>query len=123
LSFVRFASLAEIPPGNHKTLRIGLKHVVVYNVEGELYAIEDACSHMKAPLSGGRLRGTRLTCARHGWVYDITTGRRTDKDQGCVRTFPIHVEGGTIMVDTALAVSPTDHHDLPGDEDDLPPFA
>lgn len=121
MSFVRFGVLSEVPPGRHKSLRIGLKHVVVYNVDGTLYAIEDACSHMKAPLSNGRLQGTLLTCSRHGWVYDITTGMRKDKNHGCVRTFPLKVEGDEIMIDAG--VIPSGAGGDQGDEDELPPLA
>jgi 3-phenylpropionate/trans-cinnamate dioxygenase ferredoxin subunit len=102
MSFVRFAPLADVPPGGHKSLRIGLRRIVVFNVSGTLYAIEDACAHMKVALSGGRLKGTRLTCSAHGWVYDIATGRRVDKSQGCVRTFALKVEGGEIMIDPSV---------------------
>ena len=102
MSFVRFAPLSEVPPGGHKSQRIGLRRIVVFNVGGALHAIEDACAHMKAPLSSGHLRGTRLTCAWHGWAYDITTGRRTDRSNGCVRTFRLKIEGGDIMIDPAV---------------------
>ena len=122
MSFIRFAGLEEIPPGNNKSRRIGLRHIAVFNVAGSYYAIEDACSHMKAPLSGGRMRGTELTCSRHGWRYDIITGRRVDAPEGCVRTFPVKVESDAVYVDAA---SPTAGPcDVTEEEavDDLPPL-
>lgn len=121
MSFVRFALLRDVPPGTSKSVRIGLKHIAVFNQEGTLYAIEDACAHMKAPLSGGRLRGTQLTCSRHGWVYDIVTGRRVDREGNCVHTFQVKVEGETIFVDPTVpepVVAETD-----GLEDDFPRIA
>lgn len=126
MSFVRFAPLSDVPPGGHKSLRIGLRRIVVFNVSGSLHAIEDACAHMKVPLSGGRLSGTRLTCAAHGWSYDITTGRRIDKSQGCVRTFPLKVEGGQILIDPSVEdpFGSDVSFDGPGSgEDELEPLA
>ena len=105
MGFVRFAAVAEIPPGTSRSLRFGLKHIAVFNVGGVFHAIEDACAHMKAPLAGGRVRGSQVTCLRHGWVYDLATGRRVDKEGGCVRTFPLKVEGGAIFVDSAPPVA------------------
>ncbi|HXI01962.1 MAG TPA: Rieske 2Fe-2S domain-containing protein [Candidatus Saccharimonadales bacterium] len=120
MSFVRFAALSDIPPGRNKSLRIGLRRIVVYNVEGSLYALEDACAHMKAPLSAGRLRGMKLTCSWHGWTYDITSGRRTEREGVCVRTFQVKVENGEVLVDPAGtgAPGPAPEEDDPGAADD-----
>jgi nitrite reductase/ring-hydroxylating ferredoxin subunit len=60
--------------------------------------MEDACRHMKAPLSTGRLNGTTITCSWHGWKYDVTTGACHDKSWGAVRTFPVKVENGEVFV-------------------------
>ncbi len=121
MNFVRFAPLAEVPPGCSKSVRFGLRRIAVFNVSGTLYAIEDACAHMKAPLSQGRLRGTDLTCSWHGWTYDVTTGRRKGREAGCVRVFPVKVESGTIFVDPAAAEAAA--CDEPeGPEDDSPPL-
>jgi nitrite reductase/ring-hydroxylating ferredoxin subunit len=124
MSFVRFAALSEIPPGRNKSLRIGLRRIVVYNVDGAFYALEDACAHMKAPLSAGRLQGMKLTCSWHGWTYDITTGRRTEREGVCVRTFQVKVDNGEVLVDPAVPGSPgaTPDEDDPAATDDEFPF-
>jgi hypothetical protein len=36
--------------------------LVVCNVQGQIYALADDCSHADAPLSEGRLRGWHITC-------------------------------------------------------------
>jgi nitrite reductase/ring-hydroxylating ferredoxin subunit len=119
VSFVRVAPLIQIPAGTHKSVRIGQQRIVVFNVGGALYAIEDACAHMKAPLSQGRLRGTELTCTWHGWTYDLTTGRRKGKGSICVRTYPVKVEGEIVLVDPSARAS-LDRGDEEGGEDELP---
>ena len=48
--------------------------VVVCNVAGIIYAIEDNCGHADAPLSHGRLRGWHLTCPLHNASFDIRDG-------------------------------------------------
>lgn len=51
--------------------------LVVCRVNGELYALEDNCSHADTPLSEGRLRGTNLTCPLHGTSFDVRTGEHS----------------------------------------------
>ena len=48
--------------------------VVIANVRGRYYAIDGLCRHAGAPLGAGRLVGCELTCALHGWTYDVTDG-------------------------------------------------
>ncbi len=53
---------------------VGDYGIVVCNVQGELYALEDNCSHADTPLSEGRLRGWHVTCPLHGASFDIRDG-------------------------------------------------
>jgi len=48
--------------------------IVVCKVKGELFALEDNCSHADTPLSQGRLRGFQLTCPLHGTSFDVRSG-------------------------------------------------
>jgi len=98
VNFTKVARVEELKPGQCRALRVGVRHIAVFNVAGSFHAIEDACRHMKAPLSTGRLDGTTLICSWHGWKYDIITGACHDKEWGCVRTFPVKVENGVILV-------------------------
>ncbi len=98
MAFVRVARAEEIAPGQCRTLRVGIRRIAVFNVDGAFHAIEDACRHMKAPLSTGRLAGCTLTCSWHGWKYDITTGQCHDKAWGAVRTFPVRLQDGVVFV-------------------------
>lgn len=56
---------------------IGEYGVVVCNVEGQLYAVEDNCSHADTPLSEGRLRGSTITCPLHGACFNVRDGSHT----------------------------------------------
>ena len=53
---------------------IGEYGIVVCNVQGEIYALEDNCSHADTPLSEGQLRGWHITCPLHGASFDIRDG-------------------------------------------------
>ena len=98
MSFTRVARVDELRPGQCRALRVGVRRIAVFNVGGAFHAIEDACRHMKAALSTGRIEGTTLVCSWHGWKYEITTGECHDKAWGCVRTFPVKIENGEVQV-------------------------
>lgn len=51
--------------------------IVVCRVKGELYALEDNCSHADTPLSEGRLRNHSVTCPLHGTSFDVRTGEHS----------------------------------------------
>ena len=92
----------ELPPGTMKLVHAGAVSVGVYNVEGELYAIEDRCSHDDGPLVEGDWDPDRavVICPRHGATFDIRTGRALTLPAYLpVETFPVRVEDGLVRVD------------------------
>ncbi|HJM99890.1 MAG TPA: Rieske 2Fe-2S domain-containing protein [Acidimicrobiales bacterium] len=77
---------------------IGDYGIVVCRVDGELYAIEDNCSHADTPLSEGRLRSHNLTCPLHGTSFDVRTGEHSGPPayEG-VPCFKVKVEDGVAV--------------------------
>jgi 3-phenylpropionate/trans-cinnamate dioxygenase ferredoxin subunit len=76
--------------------------VGVYNLGGELYAIEDRCSHDDGPLCEGDWDPDDgvVICPRHGANFDVRTGAAlTLPAFEPVSTFPVRVSGDTIEVD------------------------
>lgn len=98
---VDVAPLAEFPPGTVKIVREGDLAVGVFNAGGELYAIEDRCSHDDGPLAEGDFDPERcvIVCPRHGSEFDLRTGKpRTLPAYLPVPTYPVRVENGRIVV-------------------------
>jgi len=65
-----------VPEGKMKHIEVGEREILLANLEGEVYALCDRCSHMNAPLSMGTLNGKVVTCAAHGARFDVTTGNK-----------------------------------------------
>jgi 3-phenylpropionate/trans-cinnamate dioxygenase ferredoxin subunit len=64
----------DVAPGTtHRTTLDGVA-ILVCNVGGTFYAIEDVCTHDGAPLDQGELTDCRITCRRHGAAFDVRTG-------------------------------------------------
>jgi 3-phenylpropionate/trans-cinnamate dioxygenase ferredoxin subunit len=72
--YTKVAAVAEILPGCRKTVEVDGVEIVIVNLDGQFYAIEDVCTHDGAPLGEGRLDGHALICPRHGARFDVRTG-------------------------------------------------
>jgi len=68
---------------------------------GRISAYEDRCAHLGLPLSGGRLQGLSLICPAHEWEYDACTGRGLNPATACLKSFPVTIDGGQILVELA----------------------
>jgi nitrite reductase/ring-hydroxylating ferredoxin subunit len=72
--FVRVMNLADLREGRMKSCVIGEREIVVCNVKGQIYALDNVCTHALARMSEGRLKGTKLICPMHGAAFDIRSG-------------------------------------------------
>jgi 3-phenylpropionate/trans-cinnamate dioxygenase ferredoxin subunit len=92
----------ELPPGASLIVEADGRKIGVFNAAGDLYAIEDRCSHDDGPLAEGSFDADARTveCPRHGSLFDVTTGRpKTLPAYLPVDTFPIRVEDGVIKLE------------------------
>lgn len=80
----------DFPPGERRIVDVDGLSIGVFNLDGDYYALANACPHQLAPLCRGRVTGTVtadrvgeynweregqiLRCPWHGWEFDITTG-------------------------------------------------
>lgn len=97
--FIPVAKVTDIPPGERLVIELGRRWVVIFNVDGEFYAVEDECTHEEVPLSEGTLDGHNIECHKHGACFDIRTGAVTAPPAVVpVRTFPLRVEGDQLLI-------------------------
>ena len=93
---------AELPDGTMRLVEVDGRKVGVFNCGGELYAIEDRCSHDNGPLAEGELDEEACTveCPRHGSLFDLKTGKpMTLPAYVPVDTFPVIIEDETIKLE------------------------
>jgi 3-phenylpropionate/trans-cinnamate dioxygenase ferredoxin component len=101
--WVAVASLADCQGDGcvHATAGGGEKLVLV-RWEGELFALEDRCSHRDFPLSDGDVEDGELECVFHGARFDVRTGKATRLPAiRPVRTFPVEIRGDQVFVKLA----------------------
>ncbi len=93
---------SELPPGARRVIDDGERQVLVVNCAGQLFAIENRCSHENAALHDGELdeRGGSVECCRHGSRFDLRTGRPLNLPAyEPVEVFDVVVEDGTVAVE------------------------
>ena len=95
--------LAELPVGEMRLVEADGRKIGVFRcADGELYAIEDRCSHDDGPLAEGEFDSAACTveCPRHGSLFDITTGKpRTLPAYRPVDTFEVRVDDDEVKLE------------------------
>ena len=107
--------VGELPPGEMRAVRVeNVAIVVARTADGDLHALRDVCSHHGARLSHGRLErlveagepgGYKLSdryalrCPWHGFEFDLESGRCAADEAQRVRSYPVTVENGMVVVE------------------------
>lgn len=99
VQFVTVADADEIKPGERIVVEINDVWIIVFNVGGAFYAVEDMCSHEEYYLSEGELQDHAIECPKHGACFDIRTGQHlTPPAVSPIKTFPTRIEGNVLQV-------------------------
>jgi len=72
--YVTVAKVGDLEPGELMYVEVGDEPVCLINLEGELYALNDTCTHEEASLSDGTIEGDEIECPLHGGAFNIRTG-------------------------------------------------
>jgi len=100
MAFVRVAKVSEIPVGRVKVVEVGDEEVALCNVQGEILAIANVCTHDNGPLAIGYLLGDEIECPRHGARFSVRDGSvKSLPAVAPLPTFTVKVEGGDVLVD------------------------
>lgn len=98
----KVADLDQLRPGALVGVEAGGEPICLARLEdGSVHAVSDTCTHEQASLSEGEIWEGSVQCPQHGSLFDLRTGKVTGLPaQIPVRTFPIVIEDGAIIVET-----------------------
>ena len=100
MAFVTVGKMAEIPPGTAKVYEVGDRAIAVCNVGGDLYAIDDVCTHDEGSLDQGVLEGFEIECPRHGARFDVRSGEvRALPAVLPIDTFKVRIQGDDVEIE------------------------
>ena len=95
-----FVSLEEeIAPGKMIGVDVGAYKVLLCNIDGDLFGVENFCTHARVSLSFGELKDNQIECPVHGARFDVRTGTVMcgPAARGLRRFAVRRVEGGVIV--------------------------
>lgn len=99
IEFFPVISLDDLIPGDRIFIEVDDMSVVLFNIAGDVYAIEDRCTHDDGPLGEGELEGYEIVCPRHGARFDVRDGRAlTLPAIEPTRYFPIRIVDNQIEI-------------------------
>lgn len=116
---LRVCKIDELPAGERMLLSVDGVEIGVFNLDGELFALQNVCCHQHGPVCEGKVQpsidaryetpGERvdeffgdtwtIACPWHGWEYDIRTGHHIGEEDISIPTFEVLVEGDTVFIE------------------------
>lgn len=93
--------VTEISPGKMKKISIDGREILISNINGDFFAVDDTCTHSGASLSEGSLEGCVITCGWHRAEFDCKTGKLT-KFPAKIRdltSYQVTVESDNVFVE------------------------
>jgi 3-phenylpropionate/trans-cinnamate dioxygenase ferredoxin subunit len=110
VSFQRVCGLSEVPEDGALRVELPDVDIAVVNFDGDVYAIEDVCSHAEIALSEGEVEevdgAPTIECALHGSCFDLRTGEPTNLPATePVPVYPVRVEGDDVYVDVTAPLA------------------
>ena len=92
MAWHRVCALADVPPGNCFRAEIEDEDILLVNVDGDLYACSNICSHDYAVLHEGELEGEQIICPLHLARFDARTGEALSPPAyEALTTYPVRV--------------------------------
>ena len=109
------AAVGDIPPSPRRLAQVNGRAIVVFNLGGEFFALNNRCPHRGGSLCQGRQTGLVesdgpgndrfsrpreiIPCPWHGWEFDIRTGQSwCDPTRVRARPYTVSVQPGTRLV-------------------------
>lgn len=96
--FVSVADAASLPPGHGRTVHANGRPFALWNVEGEIFCLDDTCPHRGGPLGAGTLEEGFVCCPLHGWAFDVRTGDCRERQDKSVKCYPTRIVEGQVQV-------------------------
>jgi 3-phenylpropionate/trans-cinnamate dioxygenase ferredoxin component len=98
--WIKVGEVGNLAPGQVKVIIPRGERIALANLNGEYFALDDACTHDFAPLDQGELVGDQIECPRHGARFDVRTGKAmTLPAIYPIKTFPTRVVGNDIEIE------------------------
>jgi toluene monooxygenase system ferredoxin subunit len=99
IRWVQVATLDDLWEGEMAEVEVDGERVLLIHLPGgEICGYQATCPHQRQPLVDGDLEENVLVCARHGWEFDVRTGRGVNPAGSSLLRYEVRREGDRILV-------------------------
>jgi len=99
-AWIDIVSKADVPEDDVVGVEINAKSIALYQVDGEIFATDNICTHGNARLCDGFLEGHEIECPLHQGKFDIRNGKAMcaplTED---IRIYPVKIEGDRVFIE------------------------
>lgn len=74
-NWIDAVAVDAVPEGDVVGVNVAGKEIALYEVEGEIFATDNVCTHGHARMSDGFLEGREIECPLHQGKFDVCTGQ------------------------------------------------
>lgn len=97
--FVVVGRINDFTPGQGKMVTVNGRHVALFRLGNEFFALDNLCLHKAGPLCEGQIDSNDVvTCPWHGWSYQIRTGTLVQDTRVGVSKHEVRIEGASVAV-------------------------
>jgi nitrite reductase/ring-hydroxylating ferredoxin subunit len=101
-NWIAVADRSSLNVGTVTGVKAGELDVALYNIDGEIHATQNICTHALAFMSDGWLEGDIIECPLHGGRFEVKTGKGLGAPITCdLKVLPVRIEGNSVQVDVA----------------------
>jgi naphthalene 1,2-dioxygenase system ferredoxin subunit len=98
-NWIDAAALSDVPEGDVIGVQVAGRDIALYEVEGEVFATDNACTHGHARMSDGFLEGREIECPLHQGKFDVCSGKAlcaplTEN----IKTYAVRIENMRVML-------------------------
>jgi nitrite reductase/ring-hydroxylating ferredoxin subunit len=98
MTFVPVLALQDLPQEGFTAVVVEGRSILVGRLQNQPFAYVDRCPHAGAPLRIGKRRGEELTCAWHGWTFNLLTGNAVPDPAFQLTRLSVKIEGERVFV-------------------------
>lgn len=92
------AKICDVPNFGKKVVSISGREILLVNVKGTIYAVENECPHQGSPLGGALVKDGYIACPRHGYRFNLTDGKCAEHPEFVLTTYPVQLNGDEIQL-------------------------
>ena len=97
-TFFTVGTIGDFVSGQGKMVTVNGRHVALFRLGDEFYAIDNLCLHKAGPLCEGFIENDVVTCPWHGWSYEIRTGTLVQDPRVGVSKHDVRITGDEVAV-------------------------